>query len=99
MASRTRRAQSAKANSFPAGVVEEGAERYIWVCPEGQQVVLAIPGLRGLKFSVGAGQVGHGGVGLGLSAGATRSGRRVAVSTGGVGRDDSRAPRGGFRAG
>ena len=52
MATRTRRAQSAKANSFPAGVVEEGAERYIWVFPEGQQVVLAIPGLRGLKFSV-----------------------------------------------
>jgi hypothetical protein len=48
----TRRARSAKAKSFPAGIVEEGAERYIWVFPEGEQVVLAIPGLRGLQFSV-----------------------------------------------
>ena len=49
---RTRRARSAKTKAFAAGIVEEGAERYIWVFPEGQQVVLAIPGLRGLKFSV-----------------------------------------------
>jgi hypothetical protein len=49
---RTRRARSAKTKAFAAGIVEEGAERYIWVYPEGQQVVLAIPGLRGLKFSV-----------------------------------------------
>jgi hypothetical protein len=34
------------------GVVDEGAERYIWVFPEEDQLVLAIPGLRGLKFSV-----------------------------------------------
>ncbi len=52
MTARTRRARSAKAKSSAAGIVEEGAERYIWVFPEGQQVVLAIPGLRGLKFSV-----------------------------------------------
>lgn len=52
MATRTRRARAVKAQSCAAGVVEEGAERYIWVFPEGQQVVLAIPGLRGLKFSV-----------------------------------------------
>jgi hypothetical protein len=52
MTTRTRRARSAKAKSSAAGIVEEGAERYIWVFPEGQQVVLAIPGLRGLKFSV-----------------------------------------------
>jgi hypothetical protein len=32
--------------------VVEGAERYIWVFPEGDQLVLAIPGLRGLKFSI-----------------------------------------------
>jgi hypothetical protein len=30
----------------------EGAERYIWVFPEGAQIVLALPGVRGLKFSV-----------------------------------------------
>ena len=52
MTTRTRRARSVKAKSFAAGIVEEGAERYIWVFSEGQQVVLAIPGLRGLKFSV-----------------------------------------------
>jgi hypothetical protein len=32
--------------------VVEGAERYIWVFPDGERLVLAIPGLRGLKFSV-----------------------------------------------
>jgi hypothetical protein len=32
--------------------VVEGAERYIWVFPDGDRLVLAIPGLRGLKFSV-----------------------------------------------
>jgi hypothetical protein len=52
MTTRTRRSRSAKAKSVAAGIVEEGAERYIWVYPEGQQLVLAIPGLRGLKFSV-----------------------------------------------
>ena len=46
-----RRARSAKAESLAAPIVE-GAERYIWVFPEGEQVVLALPGLRGLKFSV-----------------------------------------------
>ena len=51
MTTRTRRARSAKANSLAEGIVE-GAERYIWVFPEGEQVVLALPGLRGLKFSV-----------------------------------------------
>lgn len=49
MTTRTRRA---KAKSFAAGIVDEGAERYIWVFPEGDQLVLAIPGLRGLKFSI-----------------------------------------------
>jgi hypothetical protein len=32
--------------------VVEGAERYIWVFPEGDRLVLAIPGLRGLKFGI-----------------------------------------------
>jgi hypothetical protein len=49
---RTRRTRSTKAKSCVAGIVEEGAERYIWVYPEGKQLVLAIPGLRGLKFTV-----------------------------------------------
>lgn len=49
---RTPRARSTKAESFAAGIVEEGAERYIWVYPEGKQLVLVIPGLRGLKFTV-----------------------------------------------
>ncbi len=52
MTTRARRSQAAKAKSSDAGIVEEGAERYIWVFPEGNQLVLAIPGLRGLKFSV-----------------------------------------------
>lgn len=33
------------------GAAVEGAERYMWVFPEGDLLVLAIPGLRGLKFS------------------------------------------------
>lgn len=52
MTPRARRSRSAKARSSGAGIVEEGAERYIWVFPEENQLVLAIPGLRGLKFSV-----------------------------------------------
>jgi hypothetical protein len=32
--------------------VVEGAERYLWVFPDGDRLVLAIPGLRGLKFSI-----------------------------------------------
>jgi hypothetical protein len=52
MTTRTRRTRSTKAQSVAAGIVEEGAERYIWVYPEGKQLVLAIPGLRGLKFTV-----------------------------------------------
>jgi hypothetical protein len=51
MTTRARRSQPVEATVSGKGVVE-GAERYIWVFPEGQQVVLAIPGLRGLKFSV-----------------------------------------------
>jgi hypothetical protein len=52
MTTRARRSQVVKAQSADEGVVEEGAERYIWVFREGNQLVLAIPGLRGLKFSV-----------------------------------------------
>lgn len=52
MTTRARRSHAAKAKSSDAGIVEEGAERYIWVFQEDNQIVLAIPGLRGLKFSV-----------------------------------------------
>jgi hypothetical protein len=52
MTTRARRSPSAEAKSGDKGVVDEGAERYIWVFPEGNQLVLAIPGLRGLKFSI-----------------------------------------------
>ncbi len=51
MTTRARRSQVVEAKSAGKGIVEEGAERYIWVFPEGNQLVLAIPGLRGLKFS------------------------------------------------
>jgi hypothetical protein len=52
MTTRARRSPSHKAKSATAGIVEEGAERYMWAFPEGNRVVLAIPGLRGLKLSV-----------------------------------------------
>jgi hypothetical protein len=46
MTTRARRSPSAEAKSGDKGVVDEGAERYIWVFPEGNRLVLAIPGLR-----------------------------------------------------
>jgi hypothetical protein len=52
MTRRARRSQSVEVKSSGKGVVDEGAERYIWVFPEEDRLVLAIPGLRGLKFSV-----------------------------------------------
>lgn len=52
MTTRARRLPAAEAETGDKGVVDEGAERYIWVFPEENQLVLAIPGLRGLKFSV-----------------------------------------------
>ena len=51
MTTRARRLGAVEATPS-AGVVVEGAERYLWVFPEGDRLVLAIPGLRGLKFSV-----------------------------------------------
>jgi hypothetical protein len=51
MTIRARRSRAPKANPSD-GIVVEGAERYIWVFPDGDRLVLAIPGLRGLKFSV-----------------------------------------------
>lgn len=52
MTTRARRSPSVGAKSSGEGTVDEGAERYIWVFPEENRLVLAIPGLRGLKFSV-----------------------------------------------
>jgi hypothetical protein len=46
------RSHAVEAKADGKGVVDEGAERYIWVFPEENRVVLAIPGLRGLKFSI-----------------------------------------------
>jgi hypothetical protein len=51
MTTRTRRSRAPKANRSD-GIVVEGAERYLWVFPDGDRLVLAIPGLRGLKFSI-----------------------------------------------
>jgi hypothetical protein len=47
-----RRSHAVETKAGNEGVVDEGAERYIWVFPEENRVVLAIPGLRGLKFSI-----------------------------------------------
>jgi hypothetical protein len=51
MSTRARRSRAHKANPSD-GIVVEGAERYIWVFPDDDRLVLAIPGLRGLKFSI-----------------------------------------------
>jgi hypothetical protein len=51
MTTRTRRSRAHKTTPSH-GIVVEGAERYIWVFPDGDRLVLAIPGLRDLKFSI-----------------------------------------------
>jgi hypothetical protein len=51
MSTRARRSRAPKVNPSD-GIVVEGAERYLWVFPDGNRLVLAIPGLRGLKFSI-----------------------------------------------
>ena len=52
MTTREQRSHAVEAQASDKGVVDDGAERYIWVFLEGNRVVLAIPGLRGLKFSI-----------------------------------------------
>ena len=52
MTTRAQHSHSAEAKEGDEGVVDEGAERYLWVFLEGNRVVLAIPGLRGLRFSI-----------------------------------------------
>ena len=51
MSTRARRSRAPEVNPSD-GIVVEGAERYLWVFPDGDRLVLAIPGLRGLKFSI-----------------------------------------------
>lgn len=51
MTPRARRSRVVEAKPSD-GVVVEGAERYMWVFPEGDRLVLAIPDLRDLKFSL-----------------------------------------------
>lgn len=51
MAARPRRSRKPQAKS-PHGIGDEGAERYMWVFPEGHHIVLTIPGLRDLKLNV-----------------------------------------------
>jgi hypothetical protein len=50
MTGRARRDKSSSAPSPLEDLGDEGAERYMWAFPEGNQVVLAIPGLRDLKL-------------------------------------------------
>lgn len=52
MTKRARRAQPDGAVYSGKEVVDEGAERYMWAFPEGDGIVLSIPGLRDLKLSV-----------------------------------------------
>jgi hypothetical protein len=52
MAARARRGKTGSAKSPHERLGDEGAERYMWVFPEGDQIVLTIPGLRDLKLSV-----------------------------------------------
>lgn len=52
MTKRARRAQPVGAMSSGKEVADEGSERYMWAFPEGDGVVLSIPGLRDLKLSL-----------------------------------------------
>jgi hypothetical protein len=50
MRARARRGMTPHAESALGRLGDEGAERYMWVVPEGDHIVLAIPGLRNLKL-------------------------------------------------
>jgi hypothetical protein len=52
MAARTRRSKNRSVKSPHGRLGDEGAERYMWVFPEGHHIVLTIPGLRDLKLNV-----------------------------------------------
>jgi hypothetical protein len=50
MTGQARRGNTPSATSPLDNLGDEGAERYMWAFPEGNHVVLAIPGLRDLKL-------------------------------------------------
>ncbi|MGH3853516.1 MAG: hypothetical protein ACRDR6_08455 [Pseudonocardiaceae bacterium] len=52
MTARTRRSKNRAAKSGQGRLGDEGAERYMWVFPEGHHIVLTIPGLRDLELNV-----------------------------------------------
>jgi hypothetical protein len=52
MTARTRRSKTRSAKSGQGRLGDEGAERYMWVFPEGHHIVLTIPGLRDLELTV-----------------------------------------------
>jgi hypothetical protein len=52
MAARPRRGKTRYVKSAQGRLGDEGAERYMWVFPEGNHIVLTIPGLRDLKLNV-----------------------------------------------
>ena len=52
MTARTRRSKTHSAKSGQGRLGDEGAERYMWVFPEGHHIVLTIPGLRDLELTV-----------------------------------------------
>ncbi len=52
MAARPRRNKTRHVKSAQERLGDEGAERYMWVFPEGHHIVLTIPGLRNLKLNV-----------------------------------------------
>ena len=52
MTARARRGKTGSAKSPHERLGDEGAERYMWVFTEGDQILLTIPGLRDLKLSV-----------------------------------------------
>jgi len=50
MAARARRGRAPHSKSPLGNLGDEGAERYMWVFPEENRIVLVIPGLRDLKL-------------------------------------------------
>ncbi|MGH3600625.1 MAG: hypothetical protein ACRDQH_10155 [Pseudonocardiaceae bacterium] len=52
MTARTRRSKNRSAKSGQGRLGDEGAERDMWVFPEGHHIVLTIPGPRDLELDV-----------------------------------------------
>lgn len=51
MSTGAKRGRPRKATGRTSGATDEGAERYMWAFPDGDRVVLSIPGVRDLEFS------------------------------------------------